>query len=111
MGARKDFTTSEGLPAHILAGICKNDECGRHMRKRGVTKKEAPHTLAYGHSGKCKSCVQPNTLRSIIATDMKSDSGVEQTISGLQRYLDARSERGIQPEADNGIQWGRRLAA
>lgn len=81
------------------------------MRRRGVSKKLAPYTMAYGHSGKCKSCVQPNTLRSIIATDMKSDSGVEQTISGLQRYLAGRSERGIQPETDNGIRWGGRLVA
>jgi hypothetical protein len=111
MGARKDFTTCEGVPGELLAGICQNPDCGRHMRKLGVSKKLAPHTLAYGHSGKCKSCVQPNTLRSIIATDMKSDSGVEQTISGLQRYLAARSERGIQPEPDNGIRWGSHVVA
>lgn len=38
---------------------CTN--CDRPMRPRGVLKKEAPDTVAWGHSGQCKSCVQPNT--------------------------------------------------
>ncbi|MCC3299770.1 hypothetical protein [Arthrobacter caoxuetaonis] len=38
---------------------CSN--CSRPMRPRGVLKKEAPGTVAWGHSGQCKSCIQPNT--------------------------------------------------
>lgn len=39
----------------------KCSKCSRCMRPRGVLKKDAPGTMAWGHSGQCKSCIQPNT--------------------------------------------------
>ena len=36
------------------------ERCGRPMRPRGVLAKDMRGTMAWGHSGKCTSCVQPN---------------------------------------------------
>lgn len=44
-----------------LENGAKCSNCSRPMRARGVLKKEAPGTVAWGHSGQCKSCIQPNT--------------------------------------------------
>lgn len=81
------------------------------MRPRGVLRKEMPGTMAWGHSGKCKSCVQPNgpadrnkTPRPAIkpvATpetapklpDGSKDLHLEHTIAGLNSFLAGRERR------------------
>lgn len=40
---------------------CK--DCSWPMRPRGTFKKDFPNTRAWGHSGACKSCIQPRSSR------------------------------------------------
>lgn len=81
------------------------------MRPRGVLLKEMPGTMAWGHSGKCKSCAQPNgptdrnkaPRRPIkpAATaetapklaDGSKDLHLEHTIAGLNSFMADRARR------------------
>jgi hypothetical protein len=81
------------------------------MRPRGVLLKEMPGTMAWGHSGKCKSCVQPNGPEDRNKTprrpatpvvtaetapplpDGRKDVHLENTISGLNSFIAARERR------------------
>lgn len=93
---------------------CLCDDCHRPMRPRGVLLKEMPGTMAWGHSGKCKSCVQPNgptdrnkavpaaepvavveatPVEVPIVPEGRKDLHLEHTISGLNSFLAARERR------------------
>jgi hypothetical protein len=80
------------------------------MRPRGVLLKEMPGTMAWGHSGKCKSCVQPNgpgdrnktphpvkpTITAETApplSDGRKDVHLQHTIAGLNSFLADRERR------------------
>lgn len=93
---------------------CLCAECNRPMRPRGVLLKEMPGTMAWGHSGKCKSCVQPNKAtdrkrtpkppaEQVEAPTTAAQEGEEEeprpdfhlalAISGLDSFLAARRRR------------------
>ena len=86
------------------------------MRPRGVTAKEMPGTMAWGHSGKCKSCVQPNgpgdrpktrTKTVVVKATLKDETEtaadpatqamkeihLSNTVSGLNSFMDRRNAR------------------
>jgi hypothetical protein len=81
------------------------------MRPRGVTRAEMPDTMAWGHSGQCKSCVQPNgptdrgrkterpTKPAVTAestpprADGSKDVHLEHTIAGLSSFMAERERR------------------
>ena len=80
------------------------------MRPRGVLLKEMPGTMAWGHSGKCKSCVQPNGPTDRNKTpkapakapadgtapklaDGSKDLHLEHTIAGLNSFMADRARR------------------
>lgn len=81
------------------------------MRPRGVLLKEMPGTMAWGHSGKCKSCVQPNgpadrnktprrPAKPVVTaetaptlSDGRRDVHLEHTIAGLNSFLADRERR------------------
>jgi hypothetical protein len=88
------------------------------MRPRGVTLKEMPDTMAWGHSGQCKSCVQPNgpgdrpkpATKTVITKAVTAEADVEpasaseepatgkdlhlaNTVAGLNSFLAARQRR------------------
>lgn len=84
-------------------------DCKRPMRPRGVLLKEMPGTLAWGHSGKCKSCAQPNRSTdrnrpaapakpTVVPKTLQQTAGPHDvrtagTISGLNSFLAAREQR------------------
>jgi hypothetical protein len=81
------------------------------MRPRGVLLKEMPGTMAWGHSGKCKSCVQPNgpedrkkttrrPTKPVVTVETapplpggRKDVHLEHTIAGLNSFLAGRERR------------------
>lgn len=83
---------------------CLCADCRRPMRPRGVLLKQMPGTMAWGHSGKCKSCVQPFVLKdqdkrikdpkSVPRRDDGSrDLHLEETVIGLNAFVAAREQR------------------
>lgn len=46
----------------------KCQDCKFPMRPRGALKKDFPDTRAWGHSGSCKSCIQPRSSRNFNTT-------------------------------------------
>lgn len=70
------------------------------MRPRGVTRAEMPGTMAWGHSGKCKSCVQPHagrTTKPAVTAETAPPEAVdckevhrEDTTSALEAFMDGR---------------------
>lgn len=68
-----------------------------------------PDTMAWGHSGKCKSCVQPNgpadrnktpqppkpaaVVLAPVREDGSKDPKLAHTISGLNSFMAARDQR------------------
>jgi hypothetical protein len=91
------------------------------MRPRGVLLKEMPGTMAWGHSGKCKSCVQPNgpadrnktprqPAKPVVTAetapplpDGRKDVHLEHTIAGLNSFLAGRERRMQAAAARMGI--------
>jgi hypothetical protein len=91
--------------------LCLCGDCKRPMRPRGVLLKEMPGTMAWGHSGKCKSCVQPNgpadrnktprrPPKPVITPEAapplpggRKDVHLEHTIAGLNSFLANRERR------------------
>lgn len=79
------------------------------MRPRGVLLREMPDTMAWGHSGKCKSCVQPfvpdpsKPARPVkpvhvskpvpLLPDGSRDVRLESTVFGLNSWMAAREDR------------------
>lgn len=79
------------------------------MRPRGVLLREMPGTMAWGHSGKCKSCVQPfvpdpsKPARPVkpvhvskpvpLLPDGSRDVRTESTVSGLNSWMAGREHR------------------
>lgn len=81
------------------------------MRPRGVLLKEMPGTMAWGHSGKCKSCVQPNgpgdrnnqnrrQPKPVVTAETapplpngRKDVHLQHTIAGLNSFLAGRERR------------------
>jgi hypothetical protein len=85
---------------------CVNDDCGRPMRPRGASAEAVPGTVAMGHKGQCKTCVQPATRarRPRQARQRHSeDVRVAYTVSGLESFLARRYARGVLPEATLSI--------
>ncbi|GAA4034638.1 hypothetical protein GCM10023063_18480 [Arthrobacter methylotrophus] len=91
--------------------LCLCIDCNRPMRPRGVLLKEMPGTMAWGHSGKCKSCVQPNgptdrnktprqPAKPVVTAETapplpngRKDVHLEHTIAGLNSFMAARERR------------------
>lgn len=85
--------------------LCITETCGRPMRPRGYTAEMAPGTVAMGHGGCCKSCVQPKPRRKSSTPPIKLrkppgtiDARTAHTISGLQSFYAMRYARGVKPE-------------
>ncbi|MET4144194.1 hypothetical protein [Arthrobacter sp. UYCo732] len=83
---------------------CLCEECERPMRPRGVLLKEMPGTLAWGHSGKCKSCVQPHktverpakpvfVIEDPVREDGSPDFHLALAVSSLNSFIAARRRR------------------
>lgn len=92
----------------------KCSQCGRPMRKRGVTLAEAPGTVAYGNARLCKSDAQPNTAefrgRQRKRGTGDKDARVQEAAMGLQAWLNQRHRRGVAPESGR-VDGGYREAA
>lgn len=85
--------------------LCANEKCARPMRPRGYTAEMAPGTVAMGHRGECKTCVQPKPRRKSatppIARRKKLDGAdvrAADTLSGLEAFYGMRYARGVKPE-------------
>jgi hypothetical protein len=82
---------------------CKKDTCGRPMRPRGYTVQMAPGTVAMGHKGMCKSCVQPpreakaRTGRRP-AVRPEESARIAHMVKGLEAFYARRYARGVPPE-------------
>lgn len=81
------------------------------MRPRGVLLKEMPGTMAWGHSGECKSCIQPASSREPKKTEPKpvtvvqaaprpvaavvttTDAKLAHNVTGLNSFLARRNKR------------------
>lgn len=92
-----------------------NDGCGRKMRRRGVKLKDAPDTVAIGHSGKCKSCcstyepVAKDEKKTPTSAKAEDPERMSQTVSDLQAWM--RRNRKAAPEANNPIRYRREQGA
>lgn len=64
--------------------IC--DECNRQMRRRGVKAADAPGTVAYGHSGKCNSCICAATRAR--AAEEEAEKPEDEKEKGLRKAED-----------------------
>ena len=85
--------------------LCANAQCARPMRPRGYTAEMVPGTVAMGHRGECKACVQPKPRRKPATPPIprrKALSGAEMraadTLSGLEAFYQMRYDRGVKPE-------------
>lgn len=88
-------------------------ECNRQMRRRGVKAADAPNTVAYGHSGKCNSCICAAARSKPAAeededqekTVAKADDPVRmgETVAALESWMAWR--RGNNREATNPIKY------
>lgn len=85
--------------------LCNEEACGRPMRPRGYTVEMAPGTVAMGHGGACKSCVQPKPRRKSSTPPIarrKPASGADlraaDTVAGLQAFYARRYARGVRQE-------------
>lgn len=71
------------------------------MRPRGVLLKDMPGTMAWGHSGKCKSCIQPHQtiarpvkiIEEPVLEDGSPDFHLADAISALNSFMTARRRR------------------
>lgn len=54
-------------------------QCSFPMRPRGALKADFPGTHAWGSSGKCKSCVQPNNNKTTAKSPKETTSTMPQT--------------------------------
>jgi hypothetical protein len=82
--------------------ICANEVCARPMRPRGAAAEAFPGTVAMGHKGQCKTCVQPRVRARRERPVQRRNSAEERVTyaaSGLQSFLARRYARGIPPEA------------
>lgn len=92
---------------------CVNDECGRPMRPRGASAEAVPGTVAMGHKGQCKTCVQPATrARRPRQARLRSseDVRIAYAVSGLESFLARRYARGVLPEESPSIAFRPALA-
>lgn len=81
--------------------LCVNDVCARPMRPRGVAAEAAPGTVAMGHKGQCKTCVQPRVRARRPRQSRQRSSEAERVAyaaSGLASFLSRRYARGVPPE-------------
>lgn len=85
--------------------LCANENCGRSMRPRGYTAEMAPGTVAMGHRGECKTCVQPKPRRKSATPRIArrkplsgADMRAADTLSGLEAFYSMRYARGVLPE-------------
>lgn len=91
---------------------CKKETCRRPMRPRGYTVAMAPDTVAMGHKGMCKSCVQPRrepkerTGRRPVARPEESVR-IAHMVRGLEAFYARRYARGVPPEAMPAIAYDR----
>lgn len=96
-------------------GYAKCSQCGRPMRKRGVTLEEAPGTVAYGNALLCKSDAQPNTAefrgRQRKRGSGNKDARANEAALSLQTWLNNRYRRGVAPESRPAVDGGQRKAA
>lgn len=94
-------------------------KCGRPMRGRGVTRDQAPGTVASGYSGMCKSDAQPNTaerrnrgrkrLSVRPATTVPAEEQLDRAVAALQGWIARRHGRGVPPE-ESPIRYQRQAA-
>lgn len=89
-------------------------ECNRQMRRRGVKAADAPGTVAYGHSGKCNSCIC-SAARNKPAEDVVGDEKekglrkaedpvrMSETVAALESWMSWR--RGNNREKKNPIKY------
>ncbi len=92
-------------------------ECNRQMRRRGVKAADAPGTVAYGHSGKCNSCICAAARTKAAeeepeAVEDEKEKGVRkaedpvrmsETVAALESWMAWR--RGNNREAKNPIKY------
>lgn len=80
---------------------CVSEICAQPMRPRGTTAESAPGTVAMGHKGLCKSCVQPRVKpRRARRQRPSEDARVAYAASGLQSFMARRYARGVPPETN-----------
>lgn len=85
---------------------CVNDVCARPMRPRGATAESAPGTVAMGHKGQCKTCVQPRVKARRPRQARQPHTGdirAAYTLRGLESYLAGRYARGVPPEGNVSV--------
>ncbi|HEX9225759.1 MAG TPA: hypothetical protein VF885_03750 [Arthrobacter sp.] len=87
---------------------CVNPTCDRPMRPRGYTVEMAPGTVAMGHKGMCKSCVQPrreSKPRAARRQPVRPEAGARTAhiVKGLEAFYARRYARGVAPEATASI--------
>lgn len=92
----------------LTYNCCINPSCARPMRPRGYTVEMAPNTVAMGHKGKCKSCVQPRREpkpRTERRQPVRPDESVRlaHTVKALESFYARRYARGVAPEATASI--------
>ena len=94
---------------------CVNPTCAKPMRPRGYTAEMAPGTVAMGHKGMCKTCVQPRREpkpRVARRPPARATEGarVAHTVKGLEAFYARRYARGVPPEAAASIAYVRPVA-
>lgn len=87
---------------------CVNESCARPMRPRGYTVEMAPGTVAMGHKGMCKSCVQPRRepkVRTARRRPVREEESVRisHLVKGLESFYARRYARGVAPEVNSSI--------
>lgn len=94
---------------------CVNPTCARRMRPRGYTVEMAPGTVAMGHKGMCKSCVQPRRepkprVARRPAVRPEEGARLDHMVRGLEAFYARRYARGVAPEASPSIVYVRPVA-
>lgn len=84
--------------------LCAKPTCAKPMRPRGYTIEMAPGTVATGHKGQCKSCVQPRREpkpRTVRRPSVRPEESVRvaHVVRGLEAFYARRYARGVSPEA------------
>jgi hypothetical protein len=90
--------------------LCKKPTCAKPMRPRGYTVEMAPGTVATGHNGQCKSCVQPKREpkpKTVRRQPVRPEESVRiaHMVKGLEAFYARRYARGVLPEAMPSIQY------
>jgi hypothetical protein len=89
-------------------------ECNRQMRRRGVKAADAPGTVAYGHSGKCNSCISSAARTKAADDEVESEKEkalrkaedpvrMSETVAALESWMSWR--RGTNREKKNPIRY------